>query len=127
IRSAGTSNRRNTFIDGCHKTLAVVASASGAAVCASTALDRLAPSTSNARSPLRSRRDIASSQMSRYGDECESRELSVQSPPMWKVLVALLILAVGAVALWVNAGQAEGPAIAIAGPDAIGQTGEVAV
>ena len=46
---------------------------------------------------------------------------------MWKVLVALLILAVGAVALWVNAGQAEGPAIAIAGPDAIGQTGEVAV
>ncbi len=46
---------------------------------------------------------------------------------MWKVLVAVLILAVGAAALWVNAGQAEGPAIAIAGPEAIGQTGEVAV
>jgi murein DD-endopeptidase MepM/ murein hydrolase activator NlpD len=46
---------------------------------------------------------------------------------MWKVLVALLVLAVGAAALWVNAGQAEGPAIEITGPDAIGQTGEVAV
>ena len=46
---------------------------------------------------------------------------------MWKVLVALLILGVGAAALWVNAGQAEGPAIAITGPEVIGQTGEVAV
>jgi hypothetical protein len=46
---------------------------------------------------------------------------------MWKVLVAVLILAVGAAALWVNAGQAEGPAIAFTGPEAIGQTGEVAV
>ena len=46
---------------------------------------------------------------------------------MWKVLVALLILGVGAAALWVNAGQAEGPTIAITGPDVIGQTGEVAV
>ncbi|HSC13551.1 MAG TPA: hypothetical protein VLI71_00445, partial [Gammaproteobacteria bacterium] len=46
---------------------------------------------------------------------------------MWKVLVALLVLAVGAVALWINAGQAEGPAIEIGGPEAIGQTGEVAV
>jgi murein DD-endopeptidase MepM/ murein hydrolase activator NlpD len=46
---------------------------------------------------------------------------------MWKVLVALLLLAVGAVALWINAGQAEGPAIEIGGPEAIGQTGEVAV
>jgi len=46
---------------------------------------------------------------------------------MWKVLIALLILGVGAAALWVNAGQAEGPAIAITGPEVIGQTGEVAV
>src|SRR5262245_14991852 len=65
--------------------------------------------------------------MSRNGDECASHELSVQSRPMWKVLVALLVLGVGAAALWVTAGQAEGPAIAIGGPDAIGQTGEVAV
>jgi murein DD-endopeptidase MepM/ murein hydrolase activator NlpD len=46
---------------------------------------------------------------------------------MWKVLVALLVLGVGAAALWVNAGNAEGPAIEIGGPEAIGQTGEVAV
>jgi murein DD-endopeptidase MepM/ murein hydrolase activator NlpD len=46
---------------------------------------------------------------------------------MWKVLVALLVLGVGAAALWVNAGRAEGPAIEIGGPEAIGQTGEVAV
>jgi murein DD-endopeptidase MepM/ murein hydrolase activator NlpD len=46
---------------------------------------------------------------------------------MWKALVALLVLAVGAVALWINAGQAEGPAIDIGGPEAIGQTGEIAV
>ena len=65
--------------------------------------------------------------MSRYGDECASHELSVQSRPMWKVLVALLVLGVGAAALWVNAGRAEGPAIEIGGPEAIGQTGEVAV
>jgi murein DD-endopeptidase MepM/ murein hydrolase activator NlpD len=65
--------------------------------------------------------------MSRYGDECASHELSVQSRPMWKVLVALLVLGVGAAALWVNAGQAKGPTIEIGGPEAIGQTGEVAV
>jgi murein DD-endopeptidase MepM/ murein hydrolase activator NlpD len=46
---------------------------------------------------------------------------------MWKVLVVLLALAVGAVALWINAGQAEGPAIEIGGPETIGQTGDVAV
>src|SRR5262245_14894588 len=46
---------------------------------------------------------------------------------MWKVLVAFVILAVGAAALWVNAGQAEGPAIAFTGPEVIGQTGEVSV
>ena len=65
--------------------------------------------------------------MSRYGYECESRELSVQSPPMWKALIVLLLLGVGAAALWVNAGSAEGPAIEIGGPALIGQTGEVAV
>jgi murein DD-endopeptidase MepM/ murein hydrolase activator NlpD len=46
---------------------------------------------------------------------------------MWKVLFVLVVLAVGAVALWVNAGQAEGPAIDISGPAVIGQTGEIAV
>jgi murein DD-endopeptidase MepM/ murein hydrolase activator NlpD len=46
---------------------------------------------------------------------------------MWKVLVVLLLLGVGAAALWVNAGQAEGPAIEIVGPPVIGQTGEIAV
>ncbi len=46
---------------------------------------------------------------------------------MWKVLVILLVLGVGAVALWVNAGRAEGPAIEIGGSAAIGQTGELAV
>jgi murein DD-endopeptidase MepM/ murein hydrolase activator NlpD len=46
---------------------------------------------------------------------------------MWKVLVVLLVLVVGAAALWVNAGKAEGPAIEIAGPAVIGQTGEIAV
>jgi murein DD-endopeptidase MepM/ murein hydrolase activator NlpD len=46
---------------------------------------------------------------------------------MWKVLIVLLLLAVGAAALWVNAGKAEGPAIEIVGPDVIGQTGEIAV
>src|SRR5262245_15022773 len=65
--------------------------------------------------------------MSRNGDECASHELSVQSRPMWKVLVALLALGGGAAALGANAGQAEGPAIEIGGPEAIGQTGEVAV
>jgi hypothetical protein len=46
---------------------------------------------------------------------------------MWKILVVLLVLGVGAAALWVNAGRAEGPAIEIAGPGIIGQTGEIAV
>jgi murein DD-endopeptidase MepM/ murein hydrolase activator NlpD len=46
---------------------------------------------------------------------------------MWKILVVLVLLAIGAAALWVNAGQAEGPAIEIGGPAVIGQTGEVAV
>jgi len=46
---------------------------------------------------------------------------------MWKILVALLVLAVGAAALWVNAGKAEGPAIEIGGAAVVGQTGEVTV
>jgi murein DD-endopeptidase MepM/ murein hydrolase activator NlpD len=46
---------------------------------------------------------------------------------MWKVLFVLLVLGGGALALWVNAGQAEGPAIEIGGPAVIGQTGEIAV
>jgi murein DD-endopeptidase MepM/ murein hydrolase activator NlpD len=46
---------------------------------------------------------------------------------MWKVLIVLLLLGVGAAALWVHAGSAEGPAIEIGGPAVIGQTGEVAV
>lgn len=46
---------------------------------------------------------------------------------MWKVLIALVVLGVGAAALWINAGQAEGPVIAIEGPAAIGQTGEISI
>ena len=46
---------------------------------------------------------------------------------MWKVLVVLVLLAVGAAALWVNAGQAAGPAIEIGGPGVVGQSGEIAV
>ena len=46
---------------------------------------------------------------------------------MWKILVVLILLAVGAAAAWVVAGRAEGPAIEITGPEAIGQTGEIDV
>ena len=46
---------------------------------------------------------------------------------MWKILVTLVVLAVGAAALWVNAGRAEGPAIEIGGATMVGQTGEIAV
>jgi murein DD-endopeptidase MepM/ murein hydrolase activator NlpD len=46
---------------------------------------------------------------------------------MWKILVALLVLAVGAVALWVNAGRAQGPAIEIGGSTVVGQTGEISL
>ena len=46
---------------------------------------------------------------------------------MWKVLFVLVVLGVGAAALWVNAGQAEGPGIEIGSPAVIGQTGEIAV
>ena len=46
---------------------------------------------------------------------------------MWKVLVVLVVLIVGAVAVWVGAGRAPGPSIDINGPPAIGQTGEIDV
>ncbi|HVY64525.1 MAG TPA: M23 family metallopeptidase [Gammaproteobacteria bacterium] len=46
---------------------------------------------------------------------------------MWKVLIAIIVLGVGAAALWVNAGSAPGPVIEIGGPDVIGQTGEITV
>jgi murein DD-endopeptidase MepM/ murein hydrolase activator NlpD len=46
---------------------------------------------------------------------------------MWKVLIVLLALGIGAGVLWVNAGRAPGPAIEIAGPAVVGQTGEIEV
>ena len=46
---------------------------------------------------------------------------------MWKLLVVLIVLGVGAAVVWVNAGRAPGPAIEIAGSPVIGQTGEIAV
>src|SRR4051794_3026463 len=46
---------------------------------------------------------------------------------MWKLLIAIIVLGVGAAALWVNAGRAPGPVIEIGGPELIGQTGEISV
>ena len=46
---------------------------------------------------------------------------------MWKVLVVLVVLIVGGILIWVNAGKAPGPAIEISGPAVIGRTGEVSV
>jgi murein DD-endopeptidase MepM/ murein hydrolase activator NlpD len=46
---------------------------------------------------------------------------------MWKILVVLVALGVGAAFAWVNAGRAAGPAIEITGPDVVGQTGEISV
>ncbi len=46
---------------------------------------------------------------------------------MWKILVVVVLLGVGAAALWVNAGKAAGPVIEITGPETIGQTGDVSV
>jgi murein DD-endopeptidase MepM/ murein hydrolase activator NlpD len=46
---------------------------------------------------------------------------------MWKAVVALVVVIVGAVAVWVGAGRAPGPSIDIDGPAVIGQTGEIAV
>jgi murein DD-endopeptidase MepM/ murein hydrolase activator NlpD len=44
---------------------------------------------------------------------------------MWKVLLFLIVVGVGAAFAWVNAGRTPGPAIEITGPDVIGQTGEI--
>jgi murein DD-endopeptidase MepM/ murein hydrolase activator NlpD len=46
---------------------------------------------------------------------------------MWKLLIVLILLCVGAAVAWVNAGRAPGPVIEIAGPAVIGQTGEISV
>ena len=46
---------------------------------------------------------------------------------MWKVLLVFVVLVVGGVLIWVNAGNAPGPAIEITGPAVIGRTGEVSV
>jgi murein DD-endopeptidase MepM/ murein hydrolase activator NlpD len=46
---------------------------------------------------------------------------------MWKALIVLILLGVGAAAAWVTAGRSEGPVIEISGPSTIGQTGEIAV
>ena len=58
---------------------------------------------------------------------CESATLSVQSTPMWKALIVLILLGVGAAAAWVTAGNSEGPVIQITGPATIGQTGKIEV
>jgi murein DD-endopeptidase MepM/ murein hydrolase activator NlpD len=44
---------------------------------------------------------------------------------MWKILIVLIALGVGAAVVWVNAGKAAGPVIEIGGPAVIGQTGEI--
>jgi hypothetical protein len=46
---------------------------------------------------------------------------------MWKVLIVVILLGVGAAAVWVNAGRETGPAIEITGPEVIGQTGDITV
>ena len=46
---------------------------------------------------------------------------------MWKVIIVLLALGIGAAVAWVNAGRAPGPEIEIAGPAVVGQTGEIEV
>ncbi|HET8699574.1 MAG TPA: M23 family metallopeptidase [Gammaproteobacteria bacterium] len=46
---------------------------------------------------------------------------------MWKALIVIILLGVGAAVAWVTAGKADGPAIEITGPAMIGQTGEVHV
>jgi murein DD-endopeptidase MepM/ murein hydrolase activator NlpD len=46
---------------------------------------------------------------------------------MWKILLVLIALGVGAAVAWVNAGRAAGPTIEITGPDVVGQTGEISV
>ncbi|HZF30083.1 MAG TPA: M23 family metallopeptidase [Gammaproteobacteria bacterium] len=46
---------------------------------------------------------------------------------MWKALIVIILLGVGAAAAWVMAGSANGPVIEITGPATIGQTGEIDV
>jgi murein DD-endopeptidase MepM/ murein hydrolase activator NlpD len=46
---------------------------------------------------------------------------------MWKVLLVFVALIVGAIVVWVKAGNAPGPAIEITGPPVIGRTGEISV
>jgi murein DD-endopeptidase MepM/ murein hydrolase activator NlpD len=46
---------------------------------------------------------------------------------MWKALIVIILLGVGAAAAWVTAGKSDGPVIEITGPATIGQTGEVHV
>src|SRR5215510_2462004 len=127
MRSAGTSKRRKTFIEGCQSTLAVVAPggstrsvAAPQSLAAQVGCCALLSLVADNASTIRARAIRRSSRMLPPGvaftrDQCESGKLSVQSRPMWKILVALVALAVGAIALWVNAGRAEGPAIEFGG------------
>jgi murein DD-endopeptidase MepM/ murein hydrolase activator NlpD len=46
---------------------------------------------------------------------------------MWKALIVIILLGVGAAVAWVMAGSATGPVIEITGPSTIGQTGEIDV
>jgi hypothetical protein len=46
---------------------------------------------------------------------------------MWKILVVLIVLGVGAAVAWVYAGRAPGPVIEISGPAVVGQTGQIDV
>src|SRR5262245_9354802 len=82
-------------------------------------LDTTARAVLSTRVVLNAQQDLAK--------QCESRELPVQSQPMWKVLVVFVALIVGAILIWVNAGKAPGPSIEINGPAVIGRTGEIAV
>src|SRR3954467_2298678 len=59
--------------------------------------------------------------------KCESADVPVQSTPMWKALIIIILLGVGVAAAWVTAGSADGPVIEITGPATIGQTGEIDV
>jgi len=110
-------------MDGCHKTGAVVAgNCSGVSPAAiPPALAIRAPANNALR--MFTTITLAKCQQS----QCESRTASVQSRLMWKLLIVIIMLGVGAAALWVNAGRAPGPVIEIGGPEVIGQTGEISV
>src|SRR6185295_13927138 len=122
MRSGSTAKRRNTFIDGCQSTGAVVEGDGVSAPRTTFALAINAPSSTALRTFT-----TITSRGSANCSQCESRTASVQSPPMWKLLIAIIVLGVGAAALWVNAGRAPGPTIEIGGPEVIGQTGEISV